>query len=223
VRAGQIGAWARHLVVMAKEPVAGRVKTRLARDIGLAAATGFARTTARNVIQRLDQPRRWRLHLAVDAPGRLASRALPAGPARFAQTRGDLGRRMQAIMDRRLAGPVVIVGADIPGLEARHIAAAFAALGRHDAVFGPARDGGYWLVGFKRFPCVPRAFVNVRWSSAHALADTMRNLEGRRIALLDILDDVDTGADLRRNAPLVGRRIVPRDLTPCAGAPRGAA
>lgn len=216
-------AWVRHLVVMVKEPVAGRVKTRLVRDVGLAAATQFARTTARGVIHRLCSPRRWRLHLAVDAPGRLASRALPIGPPRFAQTRGDLGERMQAIMDRRLAGPVVIVGADIPGLEARHVAAAFAALGRHEAVFGPAHDGGYWLVGFKRSRSVPRAFDSVRWSSEHALADTMRNLKGRRISLLDTLDDVDTGSDLRRAARCAGRRIVPRDLTPSAGAPRGGA
>ena len=90
----------RHLVVMVKEPVAGRVKTRLARDAGVAVATRFARTTARNVIGRLDQPRRWRLHLAIDPPGGLASRALPAGPRRFTQRRGDLGARMQAIMDR---------------------------------------------------------------------------------------------------------------------------
>lgn len=198
----------RHLVVMVKEPVAGRVKTRLARDAGVAVATRFARTTARNVIGRLDQPRRWRLHLAIDPPGGLASRALPAGPRRFTQRRGDLGARMQAIMDRRLIGPVVIVGADIPGLAARHIAAAFAALGRHDAVFGPARDGGYWLVGFRRSRGVPRAFMNVRWSSEHALADTVRNLDGHRIARLETLDDVDSGADLRRATGHVGRRTV---------------
>lgn len=198
----------RHLVVMLKVPVAGRVKTRLARDIGIAAATRFARTSARSVVGRLDRPRRWRLHLAIDPPAGVASRGLPSGPARFAQARGDLGKRMQAIMDRRLVGPVVIVGADIPALSAAHVAAAFAALGRHDAVFGPARDGGYWLVGLKRFPCVPRPFANVRWSSEHALAGTMLNLDGRRIALLDTLDDVDNGEDLRRVAKCAGRRVI---------------
>jgi glycosyltransferase A (GT-A) superfamily protein (DUF2064 family) len=61
-------------------------------------------------------------------------------------------------------------------------------------VFGPAEDGGYWLVGLgPRRPARP--FAAVRWSTAHALADTRRNFHGRRIALLRSLSDVDTAAD----------------------------
>ncbi len=66
----------------------------------------------------------------------------------------------------------------------------------HDAVFGPAVDGGYWLVGMKRRPWLRGVFADVRWSSPHALADTLANLAGRRVLLLDRLRDVDTGADL---------------------------
>jgi glycosyltransferase A (GT-A) superfamily protein (DUF2064 family) len=86
---------------------------------------------------------------------------------------------------------VVIIGADIPEIRADHIARAFAALGTADLVFGPARDGGYWLIGAKGPARRVPMFANVRWSTRHALADTRANLEGRRVALLDLLDDVD--------------------------------
>jgi hypothetical protein len=97
-------------------------------------------------------------------------------------------------------GPAVIVGTDVPDISAAHLAAAFRALGRHDAVFGPAGDGGYWLVGLKRSPRIAEIFANVRWSTEHALADTLANLPpGFRVALLDTLNDVDNGEDLIRH------------------------
>lgn len=96
-----------------------------------------------------------------------------------------------------VSSPVCLIGADIPGITRAHIARAFAALGGHDAVFGPADDGGYWLVGAKHPARLPHGlFGNVRWSTEHALADTLRTLPGWRIALTDTLRDVDTGADL---------------------------
>ncbi len=97
-------------------------------------------------------------------------------------------------------GPVVIVGADIPGIERRHIAAAFAALGRHDTVLGPAEDGGYWLVGMRRRPRVAEIFDGVRWSSEQAMADTLENIRKRKmsVAMLESLADIDEGKDLAR-------------------------
>jgi glycosyltransferase A (GT-A) superfamily protein (DUF2064 family) len=105
---------------------------------------------------------------------------------------------MQRIMDELPPGPVVIIGSDIPGISAEHIAAAFRLLGRHDAVFGPAEDGGYWLVGLRRRPKVPRAFADVRWSGPHALADTLRNLRAFSVGFVERLADVDDEADWRR-------------------------
>ncbi len=95
-------------------------------------------------------------------------------------------------------GPVVIVGSDIPDIAPNHIAKAFRALGDNDAVFGPATDGGYWLVGLRRRPRFLDPFAGVRWSSVHALADTLANLAGRRVAFVDLLSDVDDGDSLRR-------------------------
>ncbi len=94
-------------------------------------------------------------------------------------------------------GPVIIVGADIPGIDARHIAEAIEGLRSHDAVFGPAPDGGYWLVGL-RGGQVPQGFMdNVRWSSEHTLSDTLKTLRpNARVAKLEELRDVDTVDDL---------------------------
>jgi glycosyltransferase A (GT-A) superfamily protein (DUF2064 family) len=91
-------------------------------------------------------------------------------------------------------GRVAIIGCDIPEASAADVAAAFRALGHADAAFGPATDGGYWLVALgPRRPARP--FAAVRWSGPHALADTRANFAGRRVALLRTLRDVDTAAD----------------------------
>lgn len=97
-------------------------------------------------------------------------------------------------------GPVCIVGSDIPGLHAHHVAAAFAALTRNDAVFGPATDGGYWLVGLKRVsPPPPAIFCGVRWSTPHALDDSIATLGRCKVARVAELADVDTVEDLPRH------------------------
>lgn len=187
----------RHLVIMLKEPRAGRVKTRLGRDIGMVPATWWFRHQTWRLIRRLED-RRWHLHLAVSPDTALFSRAWPAHLPRLPQGRGDLGHRIGRILRNFAAGPVVIVGGDIPGITAQHIENAFRSLGSHDAVFGPATDGGYWLIGMKRTAPPPRGlFQGVRWSSATTLADTIASLPGLRIAMIDTLSDVDTAADLR--------------------------
>lgn len=93
----------------------------------------------------------------------------------------------------------MIVGSDIPGISAADIADAFRALGSKDAVFGPATDGGYWLVGLRRRPHFVDPFPNVRWSSEHALADTLANLADKEVAMLRPLSDIDDGASWRRH------------------------
>ncbi len=184
------------LVVMLKVPEAGRVKTRLARDIGTIAAVQVYRHCTRAVLAHVDRPREWRTVLAIAPDTSRNSRAFPRHISRWPQRSGDLGARLQRVMDEAPMGPVAIIGSDIPGITATHIRNAFTALGSNDAVFGPAPDGGYWMVGLRRFPRVPRAFANVRWSSEHALADTRANLHGLRVALIDELHDVDDARGL---------------------------
>ena len=93
----------------------------------------------------------------------------------------------------------VLVGSDIPALGRADVAAAFRALGRADAVFGPSADGGYWLVGLG--PRRPGAALRRRpLVHPQALSDTLANFRRHRVALLRRLRDVDTAEDLRRNA-----------------------
>ncbi|WP_281856490.1 TIGR04282 family arsenosugar biosynthesis glycosyltransferase [Litoreibacter halocynthiae] len=184
------------LVVMVKEPHPGRVKTRLGRDLGMVGAAWWFRHQTGALLRRLRDPR-WDLVLAVspDVEG-LSSRVWPADLPRLAQGRGDLGDRMGAAMDAMPAGPVCVIGADIPGVTRAHVARAFAVLGGEEAVFGPAPDGGYWLVGLKRMRRHAGLFDGVRWSTEHALADSVASLRGARVAYVDTLRDVDTVADL---------------------------
>ena len=158
---------------MVKAPVAGRVKTRIAAELGVAAAVRFARHSLASLLRRVGADGRWSTTLAVTPDIAAASRLWPRGVPRVSQGGGDLGARMQRLFERTPPGPLVLIGTDIPGITRAHIAAAFRLLGRHDAVFGPATDGGYWLVGVRRRPRVLRPFRGVRWSTQHALADTL--------------------------------------------------
>ncbi|QFT58342.1 hypothetical protein FIU94_05840 [Sulfitobacter sp. THAF37] len=182
---------------MVKEPRPGRVKTRLGRDIGMTAAAWWFRHQTASLLRRLRDPR-WRLVIAIspDMEG-LHSRVWPADLRRLPQGRGDLGARMARMLRTVHDGHACLIGADIPGVRPAHIARAFARLGEHDAVFGPAPDGGFWLVGLKR-PARPPAgfFLTVRWSTADALSDSVATLPDHRIALCDTLRDVDTADDL---------------------------
>ena len=187
----------RTLVIMVKEPLPGRVKTRLGRDLGMTASAWWFRHQTRALIRRVQDPR-WQVVLAV-APDRagLSSRVWPAHLPRWPQGRGDLGDRMGRMLRAAPAGPVCVIGADIPGVTAARVADAFRALGSHDAVFGPAPDGGYWPGGLKSArPVPPRLFENVSWSTEHALADTVATLPDHRIAQVATLRDVDTIDDL---------------------------
>ena len=185
-----------NLVVMLKEPRPGRVKTRLGKGVGMTAAAWWFRHQSAALLRRLDDPR-WNLILAVapDHQG-LTSRIWPAHLPRVPQGTGNLGDRMARQLGQH-PGPTCIIGADIPGIQPSHIAQAFKALGDHDAVFGPAPDGGYWLVGLKHAP-KPDLFANVRWSTKHALVDSHATMRDARIATIATLADVDTASDLAR-------------------------
>jgi rSAM/selenodomain-associated transferase 1 len=192
----------RHLVMMARAPQLGRVKQRLAQDIGAAAALRFYRGLVQEKIRRLESDRRWRLWLFVTPDGAVvhpAWRSLRGIEVR-AQGRGDLGRRMKRPFAELPPGPLVLVGSDIPLMRPDHIWRAFRLIGRHELVFGPASDGGFWLLGARRSRPLPkRLFDGVRWSTAAALADSLATLPSRlSVGFADRLDDVDDGADYAR-------------------------
>jgi rSAM/selenodomain-associated transferase 1 len=191
------------MIIFAKSPRMGLSKTRLARDIGVVPAWRAKRRLDAYTCQIVRDPR-WTSFLAV-APDRDVGAAFPhAWPpslARIKQGKGDLGERMARALRHFSRAPVCIIGSDLPDLRAQDLADAFKALRRNEAVFGPAQDGGFWLIGLS-----PRAarnfhFSPIRWSSRDTLADTLAGLPAHwRVAYLRELDDLDDGESYRRSA-----------------------
>jgi len=184
------------LVLFGKAPRFGTVKRRLARVIGPVEALRFHRTQMHRLTRTLGRDPRWRTVWAVTPP---LSGPWRGGLPLLDQGHGDLGQRMwrtlhAAAKTAPAAAPVVLIGTDIPAVTPAHIARAFALLRTADVVFGPAEDGGFWLVGLSRRRPLPSPFTGVRWSTADALADTLTNLGAgpcRRIAFADRLADRD--------------------------------
>lgn len=181
-------------ILFARAPRLGTVKRRLAAGIGQRAALRFHTHTMNRLLRALARDRRFETVLAA-TPDRVFVR-LPARVTRIDQGQGDIGQRMQRSLSRFPRRSAAIVGSDIPDADGSDLWAAFRAMGQADAAFGPARDGGYWLVCLgPRRPAKP--FANVRWSTRHALADTLHNFQGRRVVRLRTLTDVDTPAEWR--------------------------
>ncbi|WP_439477982.1 TIGR04282 family arsenosugar biosynthesis glycosyltransferase [Brevundimonas sp.] len=185
----------KYLVIFARRPALGVGKRRLARDVGDLEALRFARSSLARLLRTLGRDPRWTLWIATspDRPTEWTRpwRAVAQGP-------GDLGEKLSRVVRALPPGPVVILGADTPDVTREDISAAFAALGSNDAVFGPAQDGGYWLIGLRRRTRAHLPFTDVRWSTGHTLADTLQAMNGRPTALLRMREDVDDGPSLRR-------------------------
>ena len=194
----------RHLVIMAKKPVAGGVKSRLGKDIGYGRAVGVYRHLMSSTIRCLSTDTRWHTSLAIAPDNALSDQIWPAHTDRFGQGTGDIGARMQAIFNTAPPGPVIIIGTDIPHISRQDIADAFKKLGHCDVVFGPAGDGGFWLVGAQQSPRVEQIFSNVRWSGPHALKDCQQNVGHLKIGYANKRFDIDTIEDLKRWKQLKG-------------------
>lgn len=192
-----------HLVVLARRAEPGAAKTRLIPLLGprgaarlhaellagtLEAARRFARRAGRSAELRLTgtpsdgpwAPRGWRHATGEQGPGDLGAR---------------LGRALEAAFARG-ARRVLAIGSDCPDLGPRHLEAAARALDGADLVLGPARDGGYWLLGLRR--PVPALWTGMPWGGGDLLARTLAaaRAAGLRVARLETLGDLDTPADL---------------------------
>ncbi|HWQ02865.1 MAG TPA: TIGR04282 family arsenosugar biosynthesis glycosyltransferase [Candidatus Nitrosotenuis sp.] len=201
----------RALIVFSKPAVPGRVKTRMltaltprqAADLHLACLRDTLSAAAR--LQHLKKT----LCVAADASSArtLASQLRLGKSWRVRIQRGrDLGARMGSAIREELsrgARHVVIIGTDTPWLDARRIAAAFRALEQADVVLGPARDGGYYLVGARRV--VPEMFRAIAWGTDKVLSETLARLQATRTScfLLEEDFDLDVPDDLTRAAQLL--------------------
>lgn len=184
------------VIIFARAPRYGAVKTRLARDIGSGEALRFYKGTLDRVVRLVRSDAHFDAALA-HTPDHERD-GLPPGIRLIGQGPGDLGRRMVRALHSAGHRPAVVIGSDIPDVSPALIRAAFALLGRKPYVLGPARDGGYWLIGARHPLRIPLdTLAGVRWSSASAMQDTIAKL--RDTALLGhTLDDVDDGAAYHR-------------------------
>lgn len=199
---------ARRVVVFGRLPVLGRVKSRLAASVGEHRALEVHTKLLDRTLAVVAQAAQGRCEFRFDAgagplppeaavlPATLAARGWLVGPQRG----GDLGARMAEALAASLAAGErpVLVGCDCPVLEADDLAAAFAGLETADAVFAPAQDGGYALVGVAR--PLPMLFDDMPWGTSAVMAVTRRRLAacGASGAMLRTVWDVDVEADLRR-------------------------
>lgn len=177
------------VIVLAKEPVAGRVKTRLVPPLTHTAAARLAAAALSDTVAVVSRvPARERV-LAFD--GDVAG-WLPSGWRHVTQSGGGLDVRLGAAFDAVGAGPAVLFGMDTPQLRPADLVGFDPS--RYDACFGPAADGGYWTIGFADARNAAAAIRGVPMSSAHTGAVQLRRLHerGMRVQILDTLVDVDT-------------------------------
>lgn len=207
------------VVVMARYPTPGAVKTRLARTIGAHHACNLYAAFLRDIALRLRQDA-WSLVWAVDPPDADLSEVVGAGSSQMPQRGADLAARMRYCFDDLFAGGarrVVMLGADAPHVGADAVGAAFAALCHDDAVFVPTHDGGYCLVGLR---AAHDLFSGVAMGGAEVFAQTRALLveHGLRWAALAATFDVDELDDLQRLDALIASGAV--DLPHTAAALR---
>jgi uncharacterized protein len=188
-------------LIFAKAPVAGRVKTRLIPALGAEGAARLAAEMLADTIAAAIAARVGPVELCADPePGDAAwTGHLPEHQLELsAQGSGDLGRRLARAARRTLdrGETALLIGTDCFELDADRLRAAAAALASHDAVIHPARDGGYALLGLRRFD--PSLFDRISWSTAAVAGQTLERLQtlGWAILIGDTLRDVDEPADL---------------------------
>jgi rSAM/selenodomain-associated transferase 1 len=182
------------IILFTRYPEPGRAKTRLIPALGAQGAADLHRLLTERT---LEQVRATGLGFEIRVTGRPAGEFVRwLGSANVVdQGDGDLGARLE-----RAAAPfpVVFIGADAPDLTARHLCDAADALAGHEAVIGPAYDGGYWLLGLAR--PIPGLFDEMAWGTDQVLPATLARLQAARAApfMLPTLADLDRPEDLSR-------------------------
>ncbi len=184
------------VIVFTRNTELGKVKTRLAKTIGNEAALEVYRLLLHHteaVLSTLD------CDVAVYYSSEIAPTDIwnKANYRKFIQQGEDLGRRMHEAFQEQFNlkyEKVIIVGSDLFDLTPQHIYQAFKVLEQSDAVIGPAKDGGYYLLGMKAL--LPGVFYNKQWSSETVFKDTIKDLKPYQFETIETLNDIDTFEDL---------------------------
>lgn len=186
-----------------KYPEPGRVKTRLARDIGDGPACRIYRAMAERIIADTcpDPGGYGRMIFYAPMTAERKVRDWLPGEITVPQRGADIGEIMDNAfhdMFERGAGKAVVIGVDIPGLDKKIVNLAFRELDGADVVIGPSTDGGYYLMGLKSpLPCI---FRDISWGTAKVFRETLRATGrlGLTVRTVTAMTDVDTLGDLMK-------------------------
>jgi glycosyltransferase A (GT-A) superfamily protein (DUF2064 family) len=200
------------LVVIAKEPVAGRVKTRLVPPLTYDDAANLAAAALQDTLAALTHHPATQRLLAFDGD---PTAWLPDGWRAVAQPAGGLDRRLVSAFDAVKGDAAVLVGMDTPQLRTEQLIDFDPQ--RYDACLGLAADGGYWAIGFADPRLAGQAIAQVPMSTGHTGAAQQRRFDelGLRVQLLDEMTDVDDIASAQQVAALVPGSRFARALTDC--------
>ncbi|HMK66616.1 MAG TPA: TIGR04282 family arsenosugar biosynthesis glycosyltransferase [Thermodesulfobacteriota bacterium] len=191
------------LILFTRYPVPGRVKTRMIPVLGAEGSCSLHRSLVEHTILQINKLMvRYDLTFEVRYSGgnrTLMQKWLGEGREFSPQGRGSLGSRMKRAFDQAFRTGftrVILIGSDIPGLNAEILRKAFSALSFHDLVLGPAGDGGYYLIGMTQ--CFPFLFDGIPWGESAVLEKTLDHARqsALKIDLLEKLDDIDRPSDL---------------------------
>ncbi len=183
------------LLVFAKNPTLGKVKTRLAKTIGKERALEIYKALLKktaSVLEALEVD----IHLYYSDYIEKDDCFSTVATQKKIQTGKQLGERMSNAFRESLISydKVVIIGTDLWTLEIQDIKNAFKALEHHAAVIGPSADGGYYLLGLTEV--MPQIFLNKQWGTSSVLPNTLRDLKSVKHHLLPEKNDIDTFSDL---------------------------
>jgi uncharacterized protein len=201
------------IAVMAKQPVPGRVKTRLCPPLSHQEAADLYAAFLADTLSLVAETRaKGFIAYDPDGAGAFFNDLASPGMECIPQGDGDLGARLAGVSKRLFSigfSKVLILASDAPGIPLEHLSLAFALLDDTDLVLGPGYDGGYSLIGTRRH--VPALFSGIPWSTSQVLSRTLEQAagEGMTCTLLPSCPDIDTVRDLYRLA---------RDLEAGAGA-----
>ena len=182
------------IIIFVKAPRPGFVKTRLAATIGNEAACAAYCQLTENVLAHLAPLPHLEIRFTPDDAEKEITQWLRDDWTSRPQGNGELGERMHRAFTEA-NGPAIIIGSDCPQVKLNDFITAAKTLQTHDAVIGPATDGGYWLIGLNA-PC-PALFEGIEWSTGGVLQSTLSKAQqaGLSVQLLRKLADVDTGVD----------------------------
>ena len=185
------------LLIFTRNPEFGKVKTRLARDIGHQAALDiykFLLAHTAKICTPLDTEKA--VYYSEEIPNNDLWNATVFQKKK--QIGEDLGERMQnAFAEGFHLGysKIIIIGSDLYDIETKDLEQAFNVLNNHEIVIGPAEDGGYYLLGMKQLH--PKLFKNKNWGTATVLQDTINELKKSNYKLLEKRNDVDLYSDIK--------------------------